>query len=340
MISRREFIRSSPIAGSVVLAGCSGELDGIVGEDSSNRMSNNLKAAGESKDIHQIAMSLPTLQNVWFSRAKNKFEESMSTHNNLKGLLYNADGNPLQQITNIEAAITKDVDFIIIDPLKGKGVDQIVSKLHEFDIPVVNLDREIQNATVATYVAANNVAMGRRSTELCLNFMKERANKAQYNIIQLEGVPGSSVAGDRSEGFQKALNKNDELNLIASQPANFLKRSAISLMEDFVTSYGDKIDGVFCQNDRMALGAYDVLRSNDMGNVPITGIDGVGDWLKTFANNPYHGTIGQLPEKMVRLCIKYGINIVEGKRVPESKTVRSVTLTQNNYKSYLKKYIE
>lgn len=61
-------------------------------------------------------------------------------------------------------------------------------------------------------------------------------------------------------------------------------------MEDFITQYGDEIDGVFCQNDLMALGAHQTLQNADM-SIPVTGIDETEAWVKLFADNDSYGTL-------------------------------------------------
>jgi ribose transport system substrate-binding protein len=77
--------------------------------------------------------------------------------------------------------------------------------------------------------------------------------------------------------------------------ANWLKQEGRSAMSDLYSRFGSDIDGVFCQNDSIALGAITTMSEQGL-EVPITGIDGLPEALTAIdegrmtASHASHGT--------------------------------------------------
>lgn len=108
-------------------------------------------------------------------------------------------------------------------------------------------------------------------------------------------------------------------------------------MEDFITQYGEEIDGVFCQNDLMALGVHQALQNADM-SMPVTGIDGTEAWVEEFGDVAHYGTIAQLPEEMINTAIDVGTAYLAGEDVEETIAVDGLEVTQENAQDYLDQY--
>ena len=78
-------------------------------------------------------------------------------------------------------------------------------------------------------------------------------------VIQLEGTAGTSAARERGEGFM--ILKNSQLNLLASQPADFDRSKGLNVMENLLAANGD-VQAVLAQNDEMALGALRAVQAS------------------------------------------------------------------------------
>ncbi|AUV80365.1 hypothetical protein C2R22_00755 [Salinigranum rubrum] len=360
-VHRRQFVRSSLVAGTALVAGCAGgggdEGDGAAteGGDGGGTSTEGDGAMTESGDgtetasgdgtetsgggsTPRVALSVPSLEFTFFARMENAFEQAKS-----EGLIasdssfYDSGNSQSAQVSDVETAISNDVDFLMISAITAEGVINAIQQANDAGIPVVAIDRNVAQGETVTYVASDNVQLGRRSTELCLSFMQDNADADTYDVVQLEGTPGASVTNERGEGFQNAVSENDSLNRLASQTGEFSTQNALSVMEDFITQYGDEIDGVFCQNDLMALGAHQALQNADM-SVPVTGIDGTQAWVELFSDNQYYGTIAQLPEEMVTTAIDRGKAHLAGEDVQDTIVIEGLEVTQDNASDYLSQY--
>ncbi len=82
-------------------------------------------------------------------------------------------------------------------------------------------------------------------------FIELLSNEGQ--VIQLEGVPGTSAARERGTGFENIM-ENSNIEIVASQPADFDRTKALNVTENLLQANPD-VKAIFAQNDEMALGA-------------------------------------------------------------------------------------
>ncbi len=323
-LTRRDTLRYGGIVGTTLLAGCAGRNSGDGGDGADGSL--------------RTALSVPSLEFTFFARMENAFESAKEDGTIADdSAFYDAENNSSQQVSDLETAITNEVDFIMVSAIVEDAVVSTVEDAVDQGIPVVAIDRDVASDATATYVASDNVALGERSTELLLGFMQEQANADSYGVVQLEGTPGASVTNDRGQGFQNVADEND-IEVLGSQTGEFATQEAVNVTEDFITQYGEDINGVFAQNDLMALGAHQAIQNSDLGTTPITGIDGTEGWVELFADNQYYGTIAQLPEEMVNQAIERGMMAVEGEDLEGFYQVEGLEVTQENAQDYLDQY--
>lgn len=338
---RRQFIRRSAIVGTALFTGySSNSVSAGSGQNETNGQETTT-AGGEtttSGSPPSVALSVPSLEFTFFARMQNAFNEAKGQGQIADdSSFYDAGNNQSTQVSDIETAISNEVDFLMVSAITAEGVINAVRQANEAGIPVIAIDRNVAEGDTVTYVASDNVQLGRRSTELLLRFMQDKMDADSYSVVQLEGTPGASVTNDRAQGYQQAVEDNENLEQLASQTGEFSTQNALSAMEDFITQYGEDIDGVFCQNDLMALGVHQALQNANM-SVPVTGIDGTEAWVERFQDNQYYGTIAQLPEEMVNTAIESGKAHLADQEVQDTIVIEGLEVTQENASSYLDQY--
>jgi len=143
------------------------------------------------------------------------------------------------------------------------------------------------------------------------DFMAEKLGKGA-KVIQLEGLPGTSAARDRGAGFEEAAKANG-FKVLASQPADFDRTKGLNVMENLLANYGD-VQGVFAQNDEMALGAMRALQAANK-KVVIVGFDGTDDGVAAVKRGVMAGTIAQQPALIGSLGVKTADKVLKGQMV-------------------------
>jgi ribose transport system substrate-binding protein len=86
-------------------------------------------------------------------------------------------------------------------------------------------------------------------------------------------------------------------------------------MENLLQSNPD-VNAVFAQNDEMALGAIEALKSaGKLKDVIVVGFDAVPDAIKSVQNKEMAATIAQQPEKMGELAVTKAVEYLNTKTV-------------------------
>ena len=236
-----------------------------------------------NSDTQKIGLIVSTLNNPFFVDLKTGIE------NQAKKLGYDvvvldSQNDPAKEVSNMEDISVKDVDVVLLNPVDSDSAIASVMVANNLDLPVITVDRAANGGEVVSHVASDNAEGGKMAAQYLINQLGDNAN-----IVELEGIAGSSATRDRGAGFD-----NGNLNIITKQSADFDRTKGLSVMENIIQSKGD-IDAVFAQNDEMALGALKALQDANMDNVLVVGFDATDDAVASVNKGEMSATIAQQP---------------------------------------------
>ena len=235
-------------------------------------------------------------------------------------IVTDAQSQTAKQVSDVEDLVARGVKAIFLAPREFEGLAPALQAAKNAKIPVFLIDREAAGKVgedYVTFIGSDFVKQGERVGEW---LAKETNGKA--GIIELQGTAGSSVAIDRAKGFKNIIDKNPEMKILASQPADFTRAEGQRVMENLIQAHGKNITAVYAHNDEMALGAIQALKSAGMNpgkDVLVVSIDGqksaleaimAGDMNITVESNPRFGPVAfetyekylkgeQLPPKII-----------------------------------------
>ncbi len=184
----------------------------------------------------------------------------------------------LVQQDQFETMITEGFDAIIFAPIDVEAGAAAVQAASDAGIPVIGSNTRVNSDLLTAYVGSDDTVSGRMEAEYVLGAI---GCEEGGNVVILEGPIGQSAQIQRLEGNQAALAECPNVTVLEQQTANWSRAEAQTLMENWLTTHGDSIDGVIGQNDEMALGAIEALKGAGMdpSAMPIAGIDGITDAL-------------------------------------------------------------
>lgn len=182
----------------------------------------------------------------------------------------------LVQQEQFETMITQGFDAIIFVPIDIEAGASAVEAAHEAGIPVFGSNTRVNSDLLSAYVGSNDVQSGYMQAKYILDQIG-----CEGNVVIIEGPIGQSAQIQRLEGNQKALAECPNVKVLEQQTANWSRAEAQTLMENWLTAHPEQIDGVIGQNDEMALGAIEAIKSSGLKveDFAIAGIDGVTDAL-------------------------------------------------------------
>ena len=286
-------------------------------------------SASTSAAAVTIGIALSTLNNPYFVT----LNDAAKAEAQAKGAtIAAADGqNDLaKQTSEVEDFISKKVSCIIVNPVDSSGIAPAVTAANAANIPVIAVDRGVTGATTAGFIASDNVQAGKLAADALL-----KALNGSGKIAVLTGVPGASATNDRTKGFQESLAANSGVTVVANQTAQFDRATALSVTENILQAHPD-IQGIFAENDEMALGAIQALTAaGKAGKVFVTSIDGTADGMKAVAAGTLLETIAQQPAFMGKTAVDYCVTLAGGGTVPSGLTASPlIEITKANVSQY------
>jgi ribose transport system substrate-binding protein len=301
-------------ASLIVLIGCSKQ-----GPDSGPGDTAGSTAAASGPVT--VGLSISTMDNPFFVALRDGAQaEAKAVGINL--ITVDAQNDAAKQIAGVEDLIQKKVPVILLNPTDSDAVANVVKEATSAGIKVISLDRTVNGAEVSSHIASDNVAGGKMAGEFLL---KKLGGKG--NLVELEGIPGSSAARERGEGFDSVIEGQPGVKFAAKQPANFDRAQGLTVMENILQG-NRNIQGVFAQNDEMALGAERAIEGAGLKNVDIVGFDATPDAVAAVKAGKLAATVQQKPELIGKMGVDTAKLLIEGKSVDRNIPVPLALVTQ------------
>jgi ribose transport system substrate-binding protein len=275
-----------------------------------------------------VGLALSTLNNPFFVTLR---DGAQAKADELGVTLEVADGQDdlAKQVSQVEDFITKQVAVIIINPVDSDGIVPAVAKANDAGIPVITVDRAANGGTVASHIASDNVAGAKAACDELIRLV------GSGEIVQLEGIAGTSAARDRGEGCKQAIDAQSAVELVASQTADFARDEGLNVMQNLLQANPD-VKGVFAQNDEMALGAVQAIAAAGKADqITVVGFDAIDDALAAIQDGTMAATIAQQPSLMGETALATAKDIIDGKDVEASQPVEVKLVTKDNVADFM-----
>ncbi|MEV4278467.1 substrate-binding domain-containing protein [Actinoplanes xinjiangensis] len=212
----------------------------------------------------------------------------------------NANSQFNKQISDVEQMIDSGVQLLVIAPLNSDGWDSVFAKASAKKVPIITIDRKI-NATACkdylTFIGSDFAEQGKRAAD---EMAKALGNKGEVAILL--GAPGNNVTTLRTSGFKDQIAKvAPDIRVTFEQTGNFSREEGQKVTEQLLQS-NPNINGIYGENDEMALGAVTALKGagKKAGDIKIVSIDGtkgavegiVNGWISAvIESNPRFGPL-------------------------------------------------
>ncbi|MCW4457724.1 substrate-binding domain-containing protein [Microbacterium sp. MPKO10] len=245
-----------------------------------------------------------------------------------------ANGDVSTQASQVDQFVNAAVDAIIIVPVQADSLSTQVNAAHAADIPVIAVNTSLSGVEVDASVQPDDVAAGEQEATQMVE-----ALGGSGNVVVLEGPLGSSPQLDRGEGIDNVLAENPDIKVLAKETANWKRAEAVNQMKNWITAFGDDIDGVISQNDDMALGAIQALHEANITDVSVVGIDGIEDGLQAVKDGDMIGTSLQHGTVELASGLAVAAKIVRGEKVDTEPVYVMPAVTSENVDDAMKNVV-
>jgi len=256
----------------------------------------------EEEAVPAEEMEKPLIANVWLGMGapycppyKETFEAGCE-ENGWDLAFFDAEFDPALQANQMDEAISMNPDLIILCALDASGMAAGIKKAFDAGIPVLAdhtpVNPEDEQYTIG-YTGPDNYTEG-----LIAGEMLDEALGGEGNIVIITGAAGQEAAISRPQGVRDTFAElGSNIEILAEQTADWDKAKATAVMADYITRYGDELDGVFGADDTLAVGAFIALEEAgySKGDLVIVGIGGSKEGLAAIDDGIIFGTVLQSP---------------------------------------------
>lgn len=276
-----------------------------------------------------ILTSLPSLSFPFFVHMQKQLRAEAAKLGNITLLETDGQNSAPKQTGDVEAAITKGVNAIVISPLDVNALAPAVQEAVAAKVPVVTIDRRINGVEgILAHVGADNVKGGEAQGEAIVAAYPNGAR-----VFHLQGQPGAGPAIDRNKGLHAVLDKHkDKFHFVFEQTANFARDQALSVTESGLAGLSEPPQVIVCANDDMALGALEAVRARNLKGIGIYGFDALPEALARVKDGSLAGTVEQFPGEQSRIAMDIAVAFARDGKRPEKSLVllTPIVITKEN----------
>lgn len=276
-----------------------------------------------------VLTSLPSLTFPFFVHMQNELVAESVKLGAVDLIQSDGQNSAPKQTADLEAAVTKGVNAIVISPLDVAALAPGVQAAVDAGVPVVTIDRRVNGVDgVLAHVGADNVKGGEAQGNQILADFPNGAT-----IMHLQGQPGAGPAIDRNKGLHSVLDQHkDKFKIVFEQTANFARDQALSVTESGLAGMAKAPDVIVCANDDMALGALEAVKGRNLTGIKIYGFDALPEALARVKDGSMAGTVEQFPGEQSRMAMDIAVAFVRDGKKPAQKVnlITPIVITQAN----------
>jgi ribose transport system substrate-binding protein len=215
------------------------------------------------------------------------------------------------QIKQVDDFIQKHVNVLVVQPADSTAIVPAVTDANKAGIPVISSGDKALGGKLKAFIGFNNIQSG----VIAAHFMCQQLHR-KGDVVDLQGRLGTTTGREKEEGFRQGLKSCPAVRVVAAQPANFVRATAVSVMENIIQAQ-PVINGVYAANDDMALGGLQALKAAHRNKgVVIVGNDGIADAIAAIRRGDMAGTIATPPYRQGFISVEAAYRIATHKCVP------------------------
>jgi ribose transport system substrate-binding protein len=289
------------------------------------------KECGPNND-YVIGFSQANFKEPYREHVNHELERLVKNYPKFRLVIADGQASVNTQVSQVENFQTQHVDLLLISPFEAAPLTPAVTAVYKSGVPVIELDRKTTGDNYTAFVGGDNREIAREAGEWAAKTLLPDGGEAAI----LEGLPSSSPAIERLEGFKAGIATNPKIRLVAVQPVDWMEDQAVTVFSAMLQSHPD-IRLVYTSNDLAAAGAYIAAKqAGKTDQVKIIGTDGLpgpsggiravadGQWAATFTYPTGAAQALELARKILIDCAT---------EVPRNVTVPTQRIDQNNAKS-------
>ncbi|MDP4033943.1 MAG: sugar ABC transporter substrate-binding protein [Pseudorhodobacter sp.] len=290
-----------------------------------------------------IGVSMALCDDNFLTVLRNGMSEHAASLDGVSLQIEDAGNDVAKQLDQINNFIASGVSAIVVNPVDTSATQAMSDAAAAANIPLVYVNRQPVNLDSLpdnqAFVASNEVDSGTLETQEVCRLLKE-AGKTEANVYVMMGELSNQAAVQRTADIHDVIATPEcsFIKIIDEQTANWSRDQGQTLMTNWLTT-GTPFDAVISNNDEMAIGAIQALKSAgvDMGVMIVGGVDATQDALAAMAAGDLDVTVFQNAAGQGAGAVNAALALARGEAVEKKVWVPFELVTPANLADYTAK---
>jgi ribose transport system substrate-binding protein len=300
-VFRKGRMVAASVSAVLVIAGCGGTGG-----------SPAASSGGEGAGSYHIGVSNTVAGNGWREEMVCSIKAQSASSGEVADLtILHRNTDAAGQLEDIRTLINEGVDAIIVNPVGPDAVNAALEEAIAEGITVIAVDQAV--TAEGAYLMANNQE---EYGYLGASWLFEHLG-GEGRVVYMRGAAGATADTDRDTGFQRALEENPGIEVVAEVATGWDQATGAQQINDIIAS-GEEFDGVWTSGIDNVI--VDALIEADAELVPIVGADNAGFVQQLLEVEGLVGAAVTNPASVGGAGVTLALQILGGEE-PESREV-------------------
>jgi ABC-type sugar transport system substrate-binding protein len=287
----------------------------------------------------KISVSMDKFDDNFLTILRNRMSDYAKTLPGVSVQIADAQDDISRQLSQVQNFIANGVDAIIVNPVDTSATVAITKAAADAGVPLVYVNRQPIDVDKlgpkAAFVASNEAESGTLETkEIC------KLLGGKGSILVIEGQLRNQAAVQRTKDIHEVISTPEctGIKIIAEQTAEWDRTKGQNLMTNWL-SKGMKFDAVVSNNDEMAIGALQAMKSAgiDTRKAVVGGIDATQDALASMKAGDLKVTVFQDAAGQGKGAVDMALALAAGKSVDKKVYIPFQLVTPANMDQFMNK---
>jgi inositol transport system substrate-binding protein len=284
-----------------------------------------------------IGASIARFDDNGLTIMRNGMTDHIATLDGVELQMEDAQDDVARQLDQINNFIASGVDAIIVNAVDTNATEAMSNAAAAAGVPLVYVNRQPINMETLpegqAFVASNEIESGTlEAFQICRNLRAEGKSGGAMGYL-MNGQLSNQAAVQRSKDVHDVIGMDmcNFMTLIDEQTANWSRDEAQDLMTNWMSS-GEPFDFVIANNDEMAIGAIQAMKSGgmDMADVQVGGVDATPDALVAMSAGDLDVTVFQDLAGQGAGAIDTALKLAKGEDVDKTVFIPFILVTPEN----------
>jgi len=316
-------------AGAQAAESCSAYPTGTAESIESSALETKLgPIAKPGKSLHFAYVTKTLINEFWQDVAAGVRNEAAKYDIKVDVQAAKDESSMVEQLNLAQTVASQKPDALLLSPQSDSNLVPVIKAAKAANIPTIIID-DARTPGASSYIGTDQVTIGAEAA-----IYLHDANPKGGKVAQIEGAAGSPNARLRMKGFKEQLAQYPDLHLVASQPGNWDRLTALNTTSNILRQNPDLV-GIYANNDGMALGVYEAVKNaNATAKVAVVGTDGIREAKRSVKDGEMRATVAEFPFEEGKLGVDVALRLLACQPIPPWVASPNAVLTKDNVANY------